>query len=148
MDPADAPYDGFADTFAREAAVSPYNAHYDRPTVLGLLGDVNGLRILDGGCGPGLYLSELAARGADTVGIDQSADMVRLARERLGSLAQIRQHDLDAPLTWAGDASFDIVLLVLVLHYAHDRVRTLTELTRVLRPDGRIIISTSHPTAD
>lgn len=58
---------------------------------------MNGLRILDGGCGPGLYLSELAARGADTVGIDQSADMVRLARERLGSLAQIRQHDLDAP---------------------------------------------------
>lgn len=76
MDPADAPYDGFADAFAREAPVSPYNAHYDRPTVLGLLGDVNGVCILDGGCGPGPYLSELAARGADTVGIDQSADMV------------------------------------------------------------------------
>ncbi|MFF1343955.1 methyltransferase domain-containing protein [Streptomyces sp. NPDC058290] len=89
MLPPDSPYDGFADTFAREAAVSPYNARYGRPTVLGLLGDVSGLRVLDAGCGPGLYLSELAARGAEAVGIDQSADMVRLARERLGPLAHI-----------------------------------------------------------
>ena len=29
---------GYADTFARESAVSPYNAHYDRPTILGILG--------------------------------------------------------------------------------------------------------------
>uniref|UniRef100_A0AAU2JY15 Class I SAM-dependent methyltransferase n=1 Tax=Streptomyces sp. NBC_00049 TaxID=2903617 RepID=A0AAU2JY15_9ACTN len=148
MQPAEAPYDGFAETFTAEASVSPYNAHYDRPTVLGLLGDVNGLRVLDAGCGPGLYLSELVARGADTVGIDQSADMVRLARERLGPLAHIRRHDLDQPLAWAADATFDVVLLALVLHYAHDRVRTLRELARTLRPDGRIIVSTSHPTAD
>ncbi|MGW7063518.1 class I SAM-dependent methyltransferase [Streptomyces sp. NPDC054904] len=148
MQPGEAPYDGFADTFAREAAVSPYNAHYDHPTVLELLGDVNGLRILDVGCGPGLYLSELAARGADVLGIDQSADMVRLARERLGPLARIQQHDLDEPLPWVADAGFDIVLLTLVLHYAQDRVRTLTNLAHVLQPHGRIVISTSHPTAD
>ncbi|WP_369780144.1 class I SAM-dependent methyltransferase [Streptomyces sp. R33] len=148
MPPTDAPYDGFADTFAREAAASAYNAHYDRPTVLQFLGDVNGLRVLDAGCGPGLYLAELAVRGADLVGIDQSADMVRLARDRLGQHAEIRQHDLDEPLTWVADATFDIVLLTLVIHYTRNRVRTLTELTRVLRPGGRIVISTSHPTAD
>ncbi|MGW6412894.1 hypothetical protein ACWF95_37960 [Streptomyces vinaceus] len=48
----EAPYDGFADTFAREAADSPYNALYDRPTVLELLGDVRGQYILDADCGP------------------------------------------------------------------------------------------------
>ncbi|MFI1765279.1 class I SAM-dependent methyltransferase [Streptomyces sp. NPDC020800] len=148
MQSGDAPYDGFAETFAREAAVSAYNAHYDRPTVLGLIGDVNGLDILDAGCGPGLYLSELAARGARPVGIDQSADMVRLAGQRLGSLAEVRQHDLIEPLTWAADESFDIVLLTLVLHYLPDRVSTLRELARVLRPSGQIVVSTSHPTAD
>ncbi|MEU4359953.1 class I SAM-dependent methyltransferase [Streptomyces virginiae] len=148
MQPGDAPYDGFAETFAREAAISAYNAHYDRPTVLGLLGDVNGLDILDAGCGPGLYLSELAARGARPVGIDQSADMARLARERLGSLAEVCQHDLAQPLAWADDASFDVVLLTLVLHYLPDRIRTLRELARVLRPSGQIVVSTSHPTAD
>ncbi|WP_073227245.1 class I SAM-dependent methyltransferase [Streptomyces sp. NBRC 110465] len=148
MQPGDALYDGFAESFAREAAVSAYNAHYDRPTVLGLLGDVNGLDILDAGCGPGLYLSELAARGGRPVGIDQSADMVRLAGARLGSLAEVRQHDLAEPLTWADDESFDIVLLTLVLHYLPDRVSTLRELARVLRPSGQIVVSTSHPTAD
>ncbi|MFE4632297.1 class I SAM-dependent methyltransferase [Streptomyces sp. NPDC056773] len=144
----DAPYDGFAETFAREAAVSAYNAHYDRPTILGLLGDVNGLDILDAGCGPGLYLSELAAHGAHPVGIDQSADMVRLAGQRLGPLAEVRQHDLSEPLTWLDDEQFDIVLLTLVLHYLPDRIRTLRELARVLRPSGQIVVSTSHPTAD
>ncbi|MFI5831953.1 class I SAM-dependent methyltransferase [Streptomyces sp. NPDC051578] len=122
--------------------------HYDRPTVLGLLGDVNGRDVLDAGCGPGLYLSELAARRARVVGIDQSTDMVRLASARLGPHAEVRQHDLTQPLTWADDASFDIVLLVLVLHYLPDRIRTLRELARVLRPGGQLIISTSHPTAD
>ncbi|MFG2836069.1 class I SAM-dependent methyltransferase [Streptomyces zaomyceticus] len=148
MQPGDAPYDGFAESFAREAAVSAYNARYDRPTVLGLIGDVNGLDILDAGCGPGLYLSELAARGARPFGIDQSADMVRLTGERLGSLAQVRRHDLADPLSWADNESFDIVLLALVLHYLPDRVSTLRELARILRPGGQIVVSTSHPTAD
>ncbi|EFL19851.1 class I SAM-dependent methyltransferase [Streptomyces sp. C] len=148
MQSGDAPYDGFAETFAREAAVSAYNAHYDRPTVLDLIGDVNGLDILDAGCGPGLYLSELAARGARPVGIDQSADMVRLAGQRLGTLAEVRQHDLTEPLAWASDETFDVVLLTLVLHYLPDRIGTLRELGRVLRPSGKIIVSTSHPTAD
>lgn len=148
MPRSEAPYDGFADTFAREAADSPYNAHYDRPTVLELIGDVQGQRILDAGCGPGLYLAELTARGANAVGIDQSADMVHHTRTHLGPHVEVRQHDLNEPLTWASDARFDVVLLALVLHYVENRVRTLIELARVLHPSGRIIVSTSHPTAD
>jgi hypothetical protein len=61
-EPGPAPYDGFADTFAAEASGSAYNALYDRPTVLDLLGDVRGRQVLDGGCGPGLYMAELGDR--------------------------------------------------------------------------------------
>ncbi|MEV7277652.1 class I SAM-dependent methyltransferase [Streptomyces sp. NPDC093111] len=143
-----AAYDGFADTFAREASTSAYNAHYDRPTVLGLLGDLDGRHVLDAGCGPGLYLDALLAGGATVVGCDQSADMVRAARDRVGDRVPVRQHDLDAPFDWADDNTFDIVLVALVIHYVHDRVATLAELRRLLRPGGRIIVSTSHPTAD
>ncbi|WP_411572714.1 methyltransferase domain-containing protein [Streptomyces xanthophaeus] len=90
--------------------------------MLELLGDVNGLRILDAGCGPGLYLSELAARGADIIGIDQSPDMVRLARERLGPLARVQQHDLDEPLPWAADPNIPTDLLELLLADPEPRV--------------------------
>ncbi|MGW4160416.1 class I SAM-dependent methyltransferase [Streptomyces sp. SS162] len=146
--PDGAAYDGFADTFAREASTSAYNAHYDRPTVLGLLGDVHGKHVLDAGCGPGFYLSALLARGATVVGCDQSADMVRAARARVDGCVPVRQHDLDAPFDWADDSTFDIVLVALVIHYVRDRVATLAEFRRLLRPGGRIVVSTSHPTAD
>lgn len=141
-------YDGFADTFAAEAAVSAYNAFYDRPTILGLLGDVRGRRVLDAGCGPGLYLAALVARGAEVIGFDQSADMVRHARERLGPAVEVRRHDLDDRLGWLPDAAVDFVLATLVIHYVQDRVAALRELHRVLAPTGRLVVSTSHPTAD
>ncbi|MFC9912873.1 class I SAM-dependent DNA methyltransferase [Streptomyces sp. NPDC127197] len=106
---APAAYDGFADTFAAEAAVSAYNAHYDRPTVLRLLADVRDRRVLDAGCGAGLYLAELVERGAKVTGFDQSA--------RHGPSRRAR-------------------------------VAALRELHRVLRRAGRLVLSTSHPTAD
>jgi len=143
-----AAYDGYADAFASEATDNAYNALYDRPTVLDLIGDVCGLSILDAGCGPGLYLAELVARGARASGFDQSGDMVRYARQRLGPDVPIRQHDLDDPLDWLPDAAVDLALMTLVIHYVRDRVAALRELHRVLRPDGRLILSTSHPTAD
>jgi SAM-dependent methyltransferase len=149
MHPSNRPaYDGFAETFAAEASISAYNAFYDFTTVLPLLGPVRGRRVLDAGCGPGLYLSELVARGAQATGFDQSGDMVRLARERLGMGVRVRQHDLDDPLDWLPDAAFDIVLATLVIHYVHNRMAALREFHRVLLPEGRLILSTSHPTAD
>ena len=57
-------YDQIAEFYERHAAESAYNAHYDRPAVLELVGDVEGLDVLDAGCGPGLYAEELLRRGA------------------------------------------------------------------------------------
>jgi ubiquinone/menaquinone biosynthesis C-methylase UbiE len=54
-------YDVFADEFLDHASDGFYNAHYDRPACLGLLGDVAGRTVLDAACGPGLYAEELTA---------------------------------------------------------------------------------------
>lgn len=59
-----AAYDDFADAFDAHAARSAYNAHYDRPGVLSVLGDVTGLSVFDAGCGSGLYAEELLRRKA------------------------------------------------------------------------------------
>jgi SAM-dependent methyltransferase len=146
--PRPAQYDSFAGEYEEHAAVAPYNALYDRPATLGLLGDVEGLRVLDAACGPGFYLEELIARGATVVGCDASARMIELARARVGDGPDLRVHALEEPFRWLPDGTIDVVLVALAHHYVNDRVRYLREMARVLRPDGFLVISTHHPTAD
>ena len=69
-------YDSMAEWFERQTESSFYNAHYDQPAVLDLAGDVSGLRIVDIGCGPGVYLSALLERGASVAGVDGSSEML------------------------------------------------------------------------
>lgn len=140
-------YDVFADEFLEHARDNFYNAHYDRPACLNLLGDVAGRTVLDAACGPGLYAEELTRRGADVIGLDQSARMVALSRERLPS-GRFRVHDLADPIDWLADQSVDTVLFALALEYVDDRVRALREFRRVLRPDGALVLSRQHPTGD
>jgi SAM-dependent methyltransferase len=143
----DSQYEVFADEFLEHASNGLYNAHYDRPACLDLLGDVRGLRVLDAACGPGLYAEELVNRGARVVGFDQSPRMIELCRERVPS-GEFRVHDLADPLEWLEDGDFDLALLALALEYVDDRVRALKELHRVLAPSGALILSRQHPTAD
>lgn len=144
---AGAQYDGFADGFLEHARDGFYNAHYDRPACLGLLGDVRGRRVLDAGCGPGLYAEELVARGADVVGVDNSPRMIELCRERVPS-GDFRVQDLDDELGWLADESVDLVLCALAIEHVDDRPAVLRELRRVLRADGALVLSRVHPTGD
>lgn len=142
-------WEPIAHEFEQHAAAGAYNALYDRPTVLSLCGDVRGLRALDLGCGPGFYARELLDRGAAAVvGADASATMVDLARRRCPEAAEFRVHDLEAPLDWAADGSFDLIVMALVLHHLDDRAGALAEVYRALAPGGRVVVSTHHPTAD
>lgn len=140
-------YDVFADEFSEHARSNLYNAHYDRPACLGLLGDVAGKTVLDAACGPGFYAEELAARGARVTGFDQSPRMVELSAARVPG-GSFRTHDLAAPLDWLPDAAVDLVLLALALEYVDNRTRALSELRRVLRPGGALVLSRMHPTGD
>jgi len=146
---ADPPlFDAFAEEFASHASDGAYNALYDRPAVLELLGDVSGLRVLDAGCGPGLYPEELVARGAEVVGLDESPEMVRLATQRVKVGLTARVHDLKSPIDWLDDESFDAAVMALVIHHVDDRVSALREVRRVLRPGAPLVVSTHHPTSD
>ena len=140
-------YDEMAGTYEAHAADSPYNAHYDRPAVLELVGEVAGRRVLDAGCGPGLYSEELIARGADLVALDGSAAMVELARKRLGPRTKVLRVDLADPLPFA-DSEFELIVCALVIHHVDDREACLREFFRVLGPGGHVVLSTQHPTTD
>jgi len=105
-----------------------------------LLGDVNGKMVLDLGCGTGSNLVPLIKRGARTIGIDISPDLVRLARKRLDE-AQL-QCDLQvgsAYDTGLPDASVDVVYCMSLIHHL-EIARVRDEMRRVLVPGGKIIL--------
>ncbi|MDR7254352.1 SAM-dependent methyltransferase [Nocardioides sp. BE266] len=137
-------YDGFAEAYARENETGLFNAHYARPAVLDLLGDVSGRRILDAGCGSGPLVADFVERGADVTGFDASPEMVEIARRRLGDDATLLVADLTQPLPF-GTGEFDDAVASLVLHYLEDWSGPLAELRRVLRPGGRLVVVVNHP---
>lgn len=99
-------------------------------------------RVLDVGTGTG-RMAELFEPAADAVvALDNSPEMLRLARARLQHLApgrvELVQGDF-AALPF-GDASFDTVLFHQVLHYAQSPEAVLAEAARVTRPGGRVAI--------
>ena len=147
-DPHPTQYDSFAAEYEEHAASAPYNALYDRPAMLDLVGDVEGKRVLDAGCGPGIYLTDLIERGAEVLGCDASPQMIELAKARVGDDAELRVHSLEELFQWVENASIDVVINALVYHYINDRMAFLGEVHRMLRPDGFLVISTHHPAWD
>jgi len=141
-------YDDGATDFVAHMEAGPYNVLYERPAIRELIGDVDGLRVLDVACGAGPLVQELTASGADVVGSDGSSEMLRLARERVGPEIDLHHQDCCEPFTWAESASFDLVVMSLAYHYLNDPVAFLREMHRVLRADGAFIMSTHHPTDD
>jgi SAM-dependent methyltransferase len=140
-------YDGFAGLYAADTENNVTNAYYTLPAMVSLAGDVAGLRVLDAGCGAGALTARLRERGAVVSGFDSSAAMVALARTRLGDDVDLRVAALGEPLPY-GDASFDVVVSSLVLHYLEDWGPALAELRRVLRPGGRLVAGVQHPFVD
>jgi SAM-dependent methyltransferase len=74
--------------------------------------------------------------------------MIELARSKVGDKADLRVHSLGEPFDWMEPSSVDVAVCALVYHYIDDRLAFLREMHRLLRPDGVLIISTHHPTAD
>ncbi len=141
-------YDLIASEYAAKNEVSAYNAHYERPATIGLLGDVRALRVLEAGCGAGPLTQWLIEHGASVRAFDISPAMVDLARSRVGDRADLFVADLAAPMRFAADGSFDLIVASLVLHYVEDWVPVLREFRRLLAPGGAVVFSTHHPTAD
>ena len=141
-------YDSLAASYAARVDTKPHNAYYERPATLSLLPDPAGKRVLDAGCGPGVYTEWLVDRGAEVLGIDASPNMIELAEKRLAGRAAFRNADLGMPLDFLNDASFDIVISPLVMDYVEDWRAAFAEFHRVLRPGGCFVFSIGHPFFD
>lgn len=102
-------------------------------------------RALDVGCGTGTLARRLAAAGYETVGVDPSEGMLRVLRATGGDVEAV--HASGTALPFADD-SFDLVLTVAVMHHIADADavrRTLSEMVRVAKPTGRILVWDHNP---
>ena len=114
-----------------------------RELVRAVLGARPGDRILDVGCGPGFYVTELleqVRREGSVVGLDASADMLAVAAKRAEGHDNVTFHEADATSLPVPDASFARVLCVQVLEYVRDVPAALIEMHRALRPGGRVLV--------
>jgi ubiquinone/menaquinone biosynthesis C-methylase UbiE len=140
-------YDAMAVEYAADNAVSPYNALYERPATMGLLGKVAGRRVLEVGCGSGILTAWLVRQGATVTAMDVSPAMLDMARKSVGERADLVVADLAKPLPFE-TGSFDLIAASLVLHYVRDWAAALRELRRVLVSRGAVVFSTHDPTMD
>ena len=95
-----------------------------------------GDRVLDVATGTGAVALELIRqKGCDVVGLDQSAGMLAVARERLPAVELVEASAERLPFP---DRSFDALTVTYLLRYVEDPAATLAELARVVRPRGTI----------
>ena len=102
-----------------------------------------GQRILDAGCGPGFYVSELLDKVGPTgsvVGVDVSPQMLAVAARRCEGQENVTFRESAVTSLPLEDASFDRALSVQVLEYVAEISAALGELHRILRPGGRVVI--------
>ena len=98
-----------------------------------------GAHVLDVGCGTGRWVRRLEEHGLSVVGIDQSFHMLHLARER-GTLSPMLS--VEAQNLPFRDESFDCVSAVTVIQHIppQEQGRALSEMVRVLRPGGYLLL--------
>lgn len=129
--------------------ISPVNLflHARRRKVLSLAGDVSGKKILDVGCGSGVFMVEFIKRGAYITGIDYSEKMLKEAAKQLNqfkiSKSKYILKNADATKLPFENKQFDIVLATGLTDYLTDLQNRLfiKEAERVLKQKGTLIVS-------
>jgi len=99
----------------------------------------------DLGCGSGHLAALLAPHVSQVVGVDGSAEMLAAARARLGAITNVELHLGELEVLPLADATLDLAVLSLSLHYVADPARVVAETARVVRPGGRLVMVDMMP---
>ena len=143
-------WNNLGDEWIELAQTGESRVKFIMPYMLELIGGVNGLRILDLGCGEGGYSRELAVRGAEVTAVDCNEKAIAYASEKAKSDGLRITHLLrnSAELDGLDDGYFDAVLCSMMLMDCEDFTGTVGEAARVLKKGGRLYASVLHPCFD
>ena len=141
-------YEQIAERYAEVVKIKPHNVYLERPAIRALVPNIQGVRILDAGCGPGANSHWLIEQGArEVVGIDASPKMIEIAGREGSPNMTLSVANMSQPLDFLTASSFDLVFASLVVHYIEDIGTLFAEFARLLRPGGWFVFSTHHPQA-
>jgi ubiquinone/menaquinone biosynthesis C-methylase UbiE len=135
-------FKGYMDLRSSE---SGFNSAVEEPAVYSLLPPLNGLRILDIGCGFGKFVSFCLQNGAELVsGTDISQNMITEAMKRIkdprASFTVTAAEDFDADKN-----SFDLVVSSMCFHYVKDIKPVFEKVAFALKEEGLFVFSVEHP---
>ena len=118
-------------------------------TVVGMMDVKEGQKILEVGCGTGNVMAASTER-ADVfiIGVDSSKSMIRQAKKKLSKsiakgYSQVIYSDALEYMKALPDASFDSISMVNFLYAAQDRLEIWRECLRLIKPNGKIVVTTS-----
>ena len=117
------------------------------PHIKRIFNSITYSRVLDAGTGTGRYALKLAWPGIHVTAIDNSPEMIAIAREkasRSGLEIDFHQVSLESPLP-LNDEAFDLVLCSLVLTHIPNLANVVKEFHRVCSEGGHILITDFHP---
>lgn len=114
------------------------------PIVQELLGDLQGKVVLDAGCGNGYWTRRISETAQRVVGVDFTEELIERARSRgVPNNAEFIIGNLERLLL--AKNTFDVALMSMVLLDLEDLSTPIAEVARVTKPEGCIIVSTTHP---
>jgi len=102
--------------------------------------DLGGKRLLDAGCGTGLFSAAAVARGAVVTSMDLGENLLAQVAKKCAS-ERVVGSVLDLPFS---DSTFDVVLSTEVIEHSPDPRRAIAELGRVTAPGGRLVVTTPN----
>jgi ubiquinone/menaquinone biosynthesis C-methylase UbiE len=122
-----------------------YQEQVIKPNLLRILNVQKDEEILDVGCGQGFFAREIAKLGAKVVGIDIGSELIKIAKEKSGT----KETYLTLPaedMKSLQDKRFNAEICILALQNIKDLNKAVSEMSRVVKIGGRVILVLNHPT--
>ncbi len=107
--------------------------------------DISGLKILDIGCGGGIVSVPLARLGAKITGVDLGAENIEVAKE-YAKTKKLEIEYINADISTL-KKQYDVILCLEVVEHVDDLENFIDDLSKLLKPNGIVILSTINRTA-